>query len=149
MRTSAGLCNFSCPRGRRVPSKLVRSLIKGRLGAFSPDIYLFSNVYKPPPILCVLGIFGDGLVMSSLGASRLTVKLAPSVPCITTSCTPFSTSHLIEGKFLNFIGVCVGMCYCGGHVEARGQHAVLSSLLLSSEAWAWNSGFLEARTFPL
>lgn len=59
MRTSAGLCNFSCPRGRRVPSKLVRSLIKGRLGAFSPDIYLFSNVYKPPPILCVLGIFGN------------------------------------------------------------------------------------------
>lgn len=137
MRTSAGLCNFSCPRGRRVPSKLVRSLIKGRWGAFSPNSYLFSNVYKAPPILCVLGIFGDGLVMSSLGASRLTVKLAPSVPCITTSCTPFSTSHLIEGKILNFIGVCVGTCYCGVHVEARGQHAVvLSSLLLSSEAWA-------------
>lgn len=55
MRTSAGLCNFSCPRGRRVPSKLVRSLIKGRWGAFIPNSYLFSNVYKPLPHLVCPG----------------------------------------------------------------------------------------------
>lgn len=146
MRTSAGLCNFSCSRGRRVPFKLVRSLIKGRLGTFSPDSYLFSNVYKgsPPPSVCpgrIWGWPGNEVFSSSFEANGKADTFSPVYNYIL-----HSIFHLFEGKLLNFIGVCVGMCYRGVHMEARGQHAVVSFLLPSSEAWEWNSGFLEART---